>query len=72
MCIKAKLLPQSRYITPQNFLVPLCNFFFFPALLVLSIPQVRIVEGTGTPTPVLLPRKSHGWRSLVGCSAWGR
>ena len=20
------------------------------------------------PTPVLLPRKSHGWRSLVGCS----
>ena len=24
------------------------------------------------PTPVLLPRKSHGWRSLVGCSPWGR
>ena len=23
-------------------------------------------------TPVLLPRKSHGWRSLVGCSPWGR
>ena len=23
------------------------------------------------PTPVLLPRKSHGWRSLVGCSSWG-
>ena len=23
------------------------------------------------PTPVLLPRKSHGWRSLVGCSPWG-
>ena len=22
------------------------------------------------PTPVLLPRKSHGWRSLVGCSPW--
>ena len=22
-------------------------------------------------TPVLLPRKSHGWRSLVGCSPWG-
>ena len=24
------------------------------------------------PTPVLLPRKSNGWRSLVGCSPWGR
>ena len=23
------------------------------------------------PAPVLLPRKSHGWRSLVGCSPWG-
>ena len=22
------------------------------------------------PTPVLLPGKSHGWRSLVGCSQW--
>ena len=24
------------------------------------------------PTPVLLPGKSHGWRSLAGCSPWGR
>ena len=24
------------------------------------------------PTPVLLPRKSHGQGSLVGCSPWGR
>ena len=23
------------------------------------------------PTPVLFPRKSHGWRNLVGCSPWG-
>ena len=23
------------------------------------------------PTPILLPGKSHGWRSLVGCSPWG-
>ena len=23
------------------------------------------------PTPVLLPGKCHGWRSLVGCSPWG-
>ena len=24
------------------------------------------------PTPVLLPGKSHGQRSLAGCSPWGR
>ena len=23
------------------------------------------------PAPVLLPGKSHGWRSLEGCSPWG-
>ena len=23
------------------------------------------------PSPVPLPGKSHGWRSLVGCSPWG-
>ena len=23
------------------------------------------------PTPVLLPGKSHGWKSLVGYSQWG-
>ena len=24
------------------------------------------------PTPVFLPGKSHGQRSMVGCSPWGR
>ena len=24
------------------------------------------------PTPVLLPGKSHGWRSLAGCNPWDR
>ena len=24
------------------------------------------------PTPVFLPGESHGWRSLVGYSLWGR
>ena len=29
-------------------------------------------RGQWQPTPVLLPGKSHGRRSLVGCSPWGR
>ena len=32
----------------------------------------RLVSGkTMSPTPVLLPGKSHGCRSLVGCTPWG-
>ena len=30
------------------------------------------LEKAMAPTPVLLPGKSHGQRSLVGCSPWGR
>ena len=36
--------------------------------LVLSLLQRRQWQ----PTPVLLPGKFHGQRSLVGCSPWGR
>ena len=31
----------------------------------------RVGHFERVPTPVLLPGKSHGWRSLVGCSPWG-
>ena len=30
------------------------------------------MEKAVAPTPVLLPGKSRGWRSLEGCSSWGR
>ena len=30
------------------------------------------LEKAMAPTPVLLPGKSHGQRSLAGCSPWGR
>ena len=33
-----------------------------------SIPDLR--RRQWHPTPVLLPGKSHGWKSLVGCSPW--
>ena len=47
---------------------------FLPAILipacVSSSPMCR--RRQWHPTPVLLPGKSHRWRSLVGCSPWGR
>ena len=30
------------------------------------------VQGRWQATPVLLSAESHGWRTLVGCSPWGR
>ena len=38
----------------------------------LKYSRVRFRRRQWHPTPVLLPGKSHGRRSLVGCSPWGR
>ena len=40
--------------------------------LELERPRIESQRRQWHPTPVLLPGKSHGWRSLVGCSPWGR
>ena len=37
----------------------------------LNISNVCLWRRPWHPTPVLLPGKSHGRRSLVGCSPWG-
>ena len=39
--------------------------------LSLASPGKPIYLSKWHPTPVLLPGKSHGQRSLVGCSPWG-
>ena len=44
------------------------NYF---CLVMLEVKQVYR-RRQWHPTPVLLPGKSHGRRSLVGCSPWGR
>ena len=44
------------------------SFFFFLTKCCIC----KGLSGQWHPTPVLLPGKSHGWRSLVGCSPWGR
>ena len=42
--------------------------------ILLSLGQkfLDLLFRNGENTPVLLPGKSHGWRSLVGCGPWGR
>ena len=42
-------------------------------LFILFLMDIKVVvwRRQWNPTPVLLFGKSHGWRSLVGCSPWG-
>ena len=62
-----------------------CNYYYFVASLVVQTVKHLQCRGPGfslwvrkipwrrkwQPTPVLLPGKSHGQRSLAGCSPWG-
>ena len=55
----------------------LCWFFFsvlFQSIIVGMLGRIVLYyrRRQWHPTPVLLPGKSHGRRSLVGCSPWGR
>ena len=43
-------------------------YLYFPWLV---IPRGELWRRQWHPTPVLLPGKSHGRRSLVGCNSWG-
>ena len=60
----------------------LCTFFKF-SCYIANLPSASFVptyvhpsnvcrRRQWHPTPVLLPGKSHGRRTLVGCSPWGR
>ena len=51
------------------------RIMFALGLLYIACIRLRYVPSRRRKwhcTPVLLPGKSHGWRSLVGCSPWGR
>ena len=61
--------------TPNSFLNRVRkNTSALPSLeaeVIMNMTNYNIGEGDGRhPTPVLLPGKSHGWRSVVGCSPW--
>ena len=62
-----------------NFLIASLLYIFWVTFLVVAWTYQNILIYNNLvrrrqwhPTPVLLPGKSHGRRSLVGCSPWGR
>ena len=64
LAIKWKLFPGiSKFFVPKLIIRKPNNLLWF---------RTKRWRRQWRPTPVLLPGKSHGWRSLVGCSPWGR
>ena len=52
-------------LTRRTFVEKVMSLFFN------MLSRLVIWRRQWQPTPVLLPGKSHGWKSLVGCSPWG-
>ena len=53
----------------------ICPSMFLPlpwGTMIKTVTRVALGRRQWHPTPVPLPGKSHGQRSLVGCSPWGR
>ena len=65
-----KLQPDMAREVPSRWCLFLCLrffFFFFSLWFLLYL----VSEKAMAPHSSTLPGKSHGWRSLVGCSPWG-
>ena len=55
-----------------NAVTPGINFRMFSLLIIVVVQSLSHVSLQPMDTPALLPGKSHGRRSLVGRSPWGR
>ena len=60
----------TRVTVSSNFLLIFCEEVTLP-FSVLQASRYQSRRRQWQPAPVLLPGKSHGRRSLVGCSPWG-
>ena len=56
-----------KQLSSSSSIYPMYTYIY-----VFVFPYTCIWRRQWHPTPVLLPGKSHGGRSLVGCSPWGR
>ena len=67
-------LRSIKLVMPYNHLILCCSLLLLPFTKLFIIHFYTIVcwRRQWHPTPVLLPGKSHGRRSLVGCSPWGQ
>ena len=65
--VKGRLVLSGPFVASPGAIAVACELYVF-----LTVFAHTYWRRQWHPTPVLLPGKSHGWRSLVGCSPWGR
>ena len=68
LCFFALSLPSFSW----SIITLKCCISFYCTTMWISYMYIYPRRRQWHPTPVLLPGKSHGQRSLVGCSPWGR
>ena len=72
VCGKIVFHIHDRSLDPKRLWTTEVDSFSLPSSLLFKILFCSLFRTRQwQPTPVLLPGKSHGWRSLVGCSPWG-
>ena len=71
-----KKLPDCVCFSMNSLLMSFVHLFYLVIVYILICKSYFVKKINPwtrlCPTPVLLPGKSYGWRSLVGCSPWGR
>ena len=75
LCYPLLLLPSISdryYIFLQKNIHGYCLITGLLQSYIFRKQQIKVRRRQWQPTPVLLPGKFHGWRSLVGCSPRGR
>ena len=72
--VQSFLLVLHNCFTPSVnvYMISLFEAVLSPNRVDNNLMRCRVRRKRWHPTPVLLPGKSDGWRSLVGCSPWGR
>ena len=73
---KGKECPQNARSLQEEAKKNVCQEFSKAVVsadnLILIVYHYDLRRRQWHPTPVLLPGRSHGWRSLVGYSPWSR
>ena len=75
ICASPRTVIETKNLSFSWMALKFCLTFLCVVVVIVVFPLCLFIQvhrrRQWHPTPVLLPGKSHGRRSLVGCSPWG-
>ena len=78
ICLKKSRKERKKLLVALHVIIRIGNqlrFSLYQCKMEVTFKLLHIIyiqRRQWHPTRVLLPGKSHGWRSLIGSSPWGR